>query len=81
MWNYKRKTTRDSHSQTKTQKQAWIENWTIWALLGMIGFLNNILGQAKSNRVRPSSRLKLLIWDMTNVIKEIKEEQQDRKKL
>lgn len=81
MWNRQKKTSREGKLMNPAQRQAWIENWTIWALQGMIGVLTNIVNQARSNRVHFPQGLVMLKLDMKDIISNIKADQDLRKAL
>lgn len=79
MWNRIKKTARRGPPMNQNQRQAWIENWTIWALQGMIGQLENILHQGRSNKVHAEDTLFSLIRIMKVTLQNIKQNQRDRK--
>jgi hypothetical protein len=75
----KNKTGQHGKLMNKKQKQAWIENWTLFVLQGTIGHIQNIQYQAIRQGVFYAGDLHRIKHACRSLISDIKEEQQLRK--
>lgn len=81
MFKTRSKDAKVGKSMSKTQAQAWIENWTLFVLASIVGQLRNIMNQANQEGVFYPSDIRYILKDCENLIEDIKEEQGKRKVL